>query len=87
MLDDEKLSPADPSDIAGSIAAFSRTGASRCLCLPMRPNGRPPGRAGQHLVLRRRAIRPSHPGGAWEMKATRGPGESYSDVILKLARE
>jgi hypothetical protein len=44
------------------------------------------GRRGQQLVMRRRAIRLWHPGGAWERRRCRGPGESYSDVILRVAK-
>jgi hypothetical protein len=40
-------------------------------------------RAAQQLVIRRRTIRLSHSGGAWQI---RGPGESYSDVISRLAK-
>jgi hypothetical protein len=38
-------------------------------------------RAAQQLVIRRRTIRLSHSGGAWQI---RGPGESYRDVIIRV---
>jgi hypothetical protein len=43
-------------------------------------------RAAQQLVIRRRRTIRLCIGGAWERRRRAGPGESYSDVIIRVPR-
>jgi hypothetical protein len=88
MPNDEKLSPAEPQDLAGSIAfALLFSGRKRVHDSDKYMAAIVADRVVRHLE---RAQDGSvhiwlDPGVLANLKALRGPGESYSDVILRLS--